>query len=157
MTGPEDLQSNRVRVPFPARAEVFSCPVRECGWTATTADIMAVENTVTKASGPSIDEAISAMSIARAKTVDAFLRKHLETHDVIDYLRTIRELEQQMYNAGYTGVRPHRYVAQQMLENLDGARGSHSLAQMTGEQRGQAAETLQRYQEIDREPGIGWP
>lgn len=149
----EDLQSNRVRVSFLTRAEVFSCPVLDCSWTATTADVMAAENTVTKASGPSIDEAISAISVARAKAVDAFLRRHLETHDVVDYLRTIRDLEQQVYNAGHTGVRPHRpgWAEVHRRVNESAAYRASVLAEMTGEQRGRAAETLQRYNEIDKE------
>lgn len=222
MTGPEDLQSNRVRVPGvrPPRDgyEMFTCPVGDCTWRKTVMEVeLAVMNVPIKGSGPTLSDAIGAALVGRAKATDKILRDHLESHDVIDFLRTIRDFEQQVYNAGYTGVRPHRPRAAveelerellrrqpltpHRIEDMTGdeltglrdavqdqivtrARGPHRrttempehelvwrpvtapgspirvdtphrLEDMTGEQRGRAADALQRYEEIDRGPG--WP
>jgi hypothetical protein len=184
VTGPEDLQSNRVRVPGvrPPRDgyEMFTCPVGDCEWRKTVAEVeIATAHVPIKGSGPALSDAIHASLVGRAKATEQILRDHLESHDVIDFLRTIRDLEQQVYNAGHTGVRPHRRttempehelvrqrdtaLTEQWVESYDEALlnrkplplAPHRLEDMTGEQRGRAAETLQRYEKIDRGPG--WP
>lgn len=57
----------------------------------------------------SLSEAIAESASENAKARDAAIRAHLETHDVLDWLKTVRRLEQEAYNAGPTGVRPHAY------------------------------------------------
>lgn len=148
MSEHEDPQSNRVRVPFPpvnrrltAGVEMFVCPVIGCDWRKTVAEVeLAVAHVPIRGRGPTLNDAIGEALVARAKATDAILREHLESHDVIDFVRTIRDLEQQVYNAGHTGVRPHRRTT---------ADGQHELARQFDPAK--AAEVMERYRQIDGE------
>lgn len=61
--------------------------------------------------GEAITEATDRVMSDDIKAREAALRAHLETHDVMDWMQTVRRLEQELYNAGPTGIRPH--VSQQ--------------------------------------------
>lgn len=82
----------------------WPCPVDGCDWRLRESD---VEFGPQRGAGPTLEDAINAMAAGRAKAIDDHLRAHLESHDVLDFVRTIRRLEQELYNAGPTGVRPH--------------------------------------------------
>ncbi len=55
-----------------------------------------------------ITEATNQASRENGKAHEAKLREHLETHDVMDWMRTVRRLEQALAQH-YGGVRPHVY------------------------------------------------
>lgn len=81
------------------------CPVDGCD-----VDLAAIIEAVPPAPirvSADLGEALLEAGREGAKARDAALRAHLETHDVLDWMRTVRRLEQELYNAGPTGVRPH--------------------------------------------------
>jgi hypothetical protein len=103
---------------------VYACPLPECLWTMreqVTADVALRVDRATVATamvpGPHqnaaralVDAAISQASRERGEALEREVRAHLETHDVLDFLRAIRLLEQQLYQQD-SGIRPHAHRA----------------------------------------------
>jgi len=81
------------------------CPVDGCDWRMLESEIQF--EGADRGFGPTLEDAINAMARERANALERHIRAHLATHDVIAYVRTIRRLEQDLYNAGPTGIRPH--------------------------------------------------
>jgi len=93
-----------------------TCPVDGCDWRLRESDVQFGPE---RGAGPTLEDAINAVAAGRAKARDAAIRAHLESHDVLDYLRTIRRLEQDLYNAGPTGVRPHVLPCRSVFDTSD--------------------------------------
>lgn len=94
----------------------FECPADGCDWKATTEDIDRTQPPIRarltyREDGPPIIDSSEWQSECAAR-LDRFLREHLETHDVFDWVRTVRNRDQQIYNLQNTGVRPHVYGSQ---------------------------------------------
>lgn len=56
-----------------------------------------------------LDTAITASAVESARATEKILRDHLETHDVVDFVRTIHRLQQELAQFD-GGVRPHVYA-----------------------------------------------
>ncbi|MFB9687689.1 hypothetical protein [Amycolatopsis plumensis] len=80
------------------------CPVDGCDWRMLESEIQFEAD---RSFGPTLEDAINAMARGRASALERHIRAHLATHDLTDFVRTIRRLEQDLYNAGPTGIRPH--------------------------------------------------
>jgi hypothetical protein len=98
-----------LRRPFRA---VVQCPVDTCTW-ETDADPCAGQPVkyVIDTNGPgdlsdAVSRAVDKVAIERASVLEATLRQHFESHDVLDWIRTIRTLEQLLAQHD-CGVRPH--------------------------------------------------
>lgn len=99
---------------------IYSCPLPECLWTLReemTAHVAFRIDQATVATamipGPyqdvargRVEAAISQASLEQAETLENEIRVHLESHDVLDFVRAIRLLEQQVYQQD-SGIRPH--------------------------------------------------
>lgn len=55
-----------------------------------------------------INEGISKVANERARKTEQVLREHLESHEVLDFLRTSKRLENDLYQQ-HSGIRPHIY------------------------------------------------
>jgi hypothetical protein len=101
---------------------IYPCPLPECVWTLSDrvlADVSLRVDPQTAATamapGPyreaaraRVEEAITRVSLESGEALEREVRAHLESHDVLDFLRAIRLLEQRV--AQYdSGIRPHRY------------------------------------------------
>jgi hypothetical protein len=91
-----------------------TCAVDGCGWMADT-DEPSATRTVARFTSPAdtIDDAISRASRDRAAELEVILREHAESHDVLDYLRTIQRLNADLAQQG-SGIRPHVYPQEQV-------------------------------------------
>lgn len=56
--------------------------------------------------GGALNDAITAGITERARAAEAVLRRHAESHDVLDYLRTIHRLNCEL-DGRRAGIRPH--------------------------------------------------
>lgn len=106
----------------PSTATVYACLLPECAWTmgepvvADAATRVSPEVTATAlVPGPNqatarafVETAINRILFERFGALEKELRTHLESHDVLDFVRAIRSLEQQLAQQD-SGVRPHRY------------------------------------------------
>lgn len=83
------------------------CPVDGCNFDLAAASANAAADPIRIRVGQPLGDAMDESARENAAAREAALRTHLETHDVMDWMRTVRRLEQELYNAGPTGVRPH--------------------------------------------------
>jgi hypothetical protein len=98
-----------IRRPFRA---VVVCPADICTW-ETDADLDSgqpvrylIDTNCPGDLHDAIDRAVDKVATDRALAIEAILRGHFESHDVMDWVRTIQSLEQQL--AQYDcGIRPH--------------------------------------------------
>lgn len=86
--------------------ELRLCPVVGCTWTFNS-DRLPPMRLMVGAGG--LDEAFAAMTKKNAEATERILREHLESHELLDFVRTIHHL--QCTIAGYeSGIRPHVYA-----------------------------------------------
>lgn len=79
---------------------VHYCPVDDCDWTSrprtvdatVTLDLASATRSLPLLPGSLLDEAVRRQLLREADEVEAELREHLGSHDVVDFLRTIRRL-----------------------------------------------------------------
>jgi hypothetical protein len=90
---------------------LLECPVDGCEWTMDPdAGAGPVQYTV-RTDLPwneAVSAAVAEVALRRAAEVERLVREHAESHDVLDYLRTIRRLEQDLAQQG-SGIRPHMH------------------------------------------------
>ena len=95
------------------------CPVDGCDVDLAVVAADAAADPIRIRVGQPLSEAIDEASRENAAAREAVLRTHLQAHDVFDFVRTIRRLEQDLYNAGPTGVCPHGPLRRSVLETGD--------------------------------------
>lgn len=107
---------------LPIGTAMIFCPLPECPWTMLESLVADMEfhvgsETIAAAMTPGphqktariyVDAAINQVSLERCMTMERDIRAHLESHDVLDFLRAIRSLEQQLAQRD-PGIRPHGY------------------------------------------------
>lgn len=110
------------RVPF--GTGVYACPLPECLWTLSdrvradvslrvdpqTAATAMVPGPYQVAARARVEEAITRVSLESGEALEREIRAHLESHDVLDFLRAIRLLENQLAQQD-SGIRPHVHRA----------------------------------------------
>lgn len=90
----------------------WTCPVDGCDWKLNQDQSSKAERYEVRDLTPEgINEGISKVANARAKEMEAVLRDHLDSHDVLDFLRTIQRLNQDLAQFN-SGIRPHVYRSQ---------------------------------------------
>lgn len=89
---------------------LMSCPVDGCAWTLSHGDVE-LKNPLSlrRKPGETLDETINENARRWHAGVEETIRSHVETHDVMEWLTTVRRLQQDLYNVGPTGIRPHVY------------------------------------------------
>ncbi|MFF4600574.1 hypothetical protein [Amycolatopsis sp. NPDC001319] len=109
------------------RDTVWECPVDGCDWTLSQLDYernrppLRAKVTLDAAGAPQLD--IGQAIVADAKHLDGMLREHLETHDVVDWLKTVQRLNQELSQFD-SGIRPHDYD-RQLRSMQDGVNRLH--------------------------------
>jgi hypothetical protein len=107
---------------LPVGTAIYACPLPECLWSLSESLVADVEFRVnpevvarSMTSGPyqeaawkNVEVAINQVAFERAEALEKEIRAHLESHDVLDFVRAIRSLEQQLAQRD-SGNRPHRY------------------------------------------------
>lgn len=103
--------------------ELYPCPVDGCDWALKHEDmpssvgwIPTFEDGATLAT---INEAINAGVRRNSEAIDGKLRAHFESHDVLDWVRTVQRLNQDLYQQ-HGGIRPHIYRDEQTRTWLAG-------------------------------------
>lgn len=89
------------------RTALYLCPVDGCAWQLDELSLPPTRIAI----GPDLDAALTANAKASTQAMEATLREHMETHDVVDFLRTIQRLNQDLAQ-GHSGIRPHVYRSQ---------------------------------------------
>jgi len=102
---------------LPLRRLRYECRVDTCNWTLDPdADDLGgykliIDTQPGETFQEALDRAITAHATERAKATEKRLREHFESHDILDWVRTVMNLEQQL--AQYDcGIRPHLYDRQ---------------------------------------------
>lgn len=77
--------------------ELVVCPVDGCDWQLDLPDMPSRMESVREAARvtASLDDAVRKHVLTSAQATEEVIREHLETHDVIDFVRTIHRLRQQ--------------------------------------------------------------
>lgn len=102
----------------PKFGEHLRCPVDGCDWSLdidsldmqhaviarVRRDWFTVDGLLTRPGA--IETFVGETVQARAKVIDEMLRAHLGTHDVLDWLKTVRRLEMDLAQSGRC-LRPH--------------------------------------------------
>jgi hypothetical protein len=55
-----------------------------------------------------INAAVNEVALRRARETEAVIREHLESHDVLDWVRTVQRLQMELAQID-GGIRPHVY------------------------------------------------
>lgn len=113
----DELQSNKIMMPrnMSGARFLYGCPIDDCDWTydpdaqppMPLAVLLDTDPTGGESTFAGLAAAIGRAATERAKRDEDNLRAHFDDHDIVDFLRTINRLNQDLYNAGPTGVRPH--------------------------------------------------
>lgn len=93
------------------RTEIYECPVDGCEWALRHDDMPGPGPYRVRTDAPidqALNEAINESASANARWVDGKLRAHFESHDVLDWVRTVQRLNQDLYQQ-HSGIRPHVY------------------------------------------------
>lgn len=85
-----------------------TCPVDGCEWLLNTDQSGGLRIKIDDLSPGGINAGISASAMERGREIERVLREHLESHDVLDFLRTIRRLSNDIAQQD-SGIRPHVY------------------------------------------------
>lgn len=80
------------------------CPVDGCDFDLAVASANAAADPIRIRVGQPLGDAIDESARENAAAREAALRTHLETHDVMDWMRTVRRLEQELYTRAGAGV-----------------------------------------------------
>lgn len=90
----------------------FTCPVDGCDWQLDPAAETGPVQYVMPVNPTSEDVFAAVQQVAdkRAAKTEAAVREHAVSHDVLDFLRTIMRLQQDLYQQD-SGIRPHVYRA----------------------------------------------
>lgn len=96
-----------VRPGFIGAGAYHMCPVDGCAWKLSM-DQSFGRIAIDDLSPEGITAGISRHAMERARETERVLREHLESHDVLDFLRTIKRLENDLAQQG-SGIRPHVY------------------------------------------------
>jgi hypothetical protein len=89
---------------------LLTCPVDGCEWELDHG-IMDKPGRYVMPINPTPEDvtaSINAAATKRAELVEASVREHAESHDVLDFLRTINRLQQDLAQQS-SGIRPHVY------------------------------------------------
>jgi hypothetical protein len=85
-----------IGVPVPRH----ECPLDGCGWTLDLATVPPSTGMSVMPVGASPEDQLSVAlkdaAVNLAKAVEAALRAHFDTHDVVDFLRTIQRLRDEL-------------------------------------------------------------
>lgn len=85
-----------------------TCPVDDCEWKLNTDQSGGFRIQIKTPTPEGINEGISVAAMERGKEIERVLREHLESHDVLDFLRTIHRLNNDLTQVD-CGIRPHVY------------------------------------------------
>lgn len=98
-----------MRTGFIGAGAYWTCPVDGCGWKLGMDQPASHRRYFFKDLTPQgVSEGISAAATASAKETERVLRDHLESHDVLDFVRTIHRLNNDLAQVN-SGIRPHVY------------------------------------------------
>lgn len=90
----------------------LTCPLNGCTWRLSMAEV----ELTTRVTAWTLDaRTMEIIARKQAETTEGILREHAESHDVLDYLRTIQRLKTDLDNAVHQqdyGIRPHVYKNQ---------------------------------------------
>ena len=83
----------------------LTCPVDGCDWRLSMAE---VELRTAPTSFTVDTRSLEIVARKQAETIEGIIRQHAESHDVLDYLRTVQRLKMDLAQEG-SGIRPHVY------------------------------------------------
>lgn len=78
----------------------WRCPVDDCEWTHDEPTAQIEPLSLTLHGGEDISDAINREVRRRTLAREAIMREHAETHDVVEYVRTIAQLRHRLACAG---------------------------------------------------------
>lgn len=86
---------------------VCTCFVDGCAWRLSHADVeLKIPFSLKWKAGETLDQALNENSRKWHARVEEMIRGHLETHDVMEWARTVTRLRQDLAQVD-SGVRPH--------------------------------------------------
>jgi hypothetical protein len=95
----------RIDIDWGGHRSFLTCPVDGCEWRLSMAEV----ELRTMVTGFTLDrETMEIVARKQAETTEGVIRQHAESHDVLDYLRTIQRLRTDLAQQDY-GIRPHVY------------------------------------------------
>lgn len=84
----------------------WPCPVEGCDWKFKAEPVERERYVIEDPTSKGVADAVADASRRRAAEIDQELRAHLESHDVLDFVRTIARLKQDLAQQD-SGIRPH--------------------------------------------------
>ncbi len=86
----------------------WTCPVDECEWRLRQAQPTRQRYVFRDLSPEGVNEGITSAAQVSMAESERLIREHCEAHDVLDLLRTIQRLNQELAQVD-CGIRPHIY------------------------------------------------